>query len=95
MVAEICTQALPRVWLQTRGVLCVANEIQQCAVSQDGLSGSKGQGSLRYLSCNVGMSHVDGDMLVLKITNMYNSECIAVLVSGASSLSPPYCIYIV
>ena len=35
------------------------------------------------------------DMLVLKITNMYNSECIAVLVSGASSLSPPYCIYIV
>ena len=41
------------------------------------------------------VSHGDGDMLVLKITNMYNSECIAVLVSGASSLSPPYCIYIV
>ena len=33
-------------------------------------------------------------MLVLKISNMYNSECIAMLVSGASSLSPPYCIYI-
>ena len=92
MVAEICTQALPRVWLQTRGVLCVAYEIQQCAVSQDGLSGSKGQGPsdicLAMLECWC-------DMLVLKITNMYNSGCIAVLVSGASSLSPPYCIYIV
>ena len=90
MVVEICTQALPRVWLQTRGVLCVAYVIQQCAVSQDGPSGSKGQGSLRYLSCwNVGVTCWS------KTTNMYNPECIAVLVSGASSLSPPYCVYIV